>query len=71
MDHIDISDASMIRIAECCHHLEKLDMIFYSNIKVTSLIRLAEGCSNMKDLNLMGRDISDASMIRIAECFHH
>jgi hypothetical protein len=48
-----MTDTSIIRIAECCHHLEKFDIGFCRNVTDASVIRLAEGCPNMKDLSVV------------------
>jgi hypothetical protein len=64
----DITDLSIMKIAECCHDLEFLS-VFRCRLSDRSITKLAECCIHIKDLCIpYCSSITDLSMIKIAEC---
>lgn len=64
----NITDRSIIKIAESCPNLRILNLARCDRVTNRSVIKIAENCPDLKELNLSGcYSISDTSIIRIAE----
>jgi hypothetical protein len=47
----NITDTSMIKIAESCRDIETLNIAYCHNISDSIIVKLAECCPKMNDLN--------------------
>lgn len=68
----DITDSRIVRIAECCSSIKKLNLTGRCVIPERSVIRIAECLHHINFFSIAFCDnVTDTSVIRIVECSHH
>jgi hypothetical protein len=66
--NLNVRDISIIRVAEECPNLIRLDLTECRQITDLSILKIAERCPKLQSLSLMGCfDVTDTSIIAVAE----
>lgn len=65
-----ITDISMLALGDNCPSLEILRLDFCGNITDQGLISLAQGCRSLTSLGVCGANLSNASVLSLAENCH-
>jgi hypothetical protein len=68
---VEVTDRSMIRLAEGCPNITRLDTSFCDGNTDMSISKLLECCFSIRFLCIINSNITDASMIMLAEYCHN
>ncbi|XP_058083980.1 F-box/LRR-repeat protein 4 isoform X2 [Magnolia sinica] len=68
IEPFSLSDAGLTALAEGCARLEKLSLIWCSNVTSVGLRSIAENCKALKSLDLQGCYVGDQGLAAVGEC---